>query len=204
MSTNDIAEEIVFVCRRLYEKGLIAGADGNVSARDPASGHILITPSGVHKGFLKKDELLLLNADGAVLKGKGRPSSELAVHLEIYRADSSANAVVHTHAPWAMALSLSGRGLLPHSMIEAEMLLGRVVEVPFYLPGSQELADAVVLAIKNGPVQLLAHHGAISRGATLRQAFELMECLEHNARIQALAHLLGGARAVPIFQGNPH
>lgn len=199
MTMRSLAEEIVIVCRRLYEKGLIAGADGNVSAKDPVSGNILITPSGVHKGFLCADDLLCIRPDGEVLAGKGRPSSELSMHLGIYRADEDAKAVVHTHPPWTMALSLSGRGLLPHSMIEARMLLAHVVEVPFFPPGTQELANAVVSAIKSGPVQILSHHGAVSRGASLQQAFELMECLEHNARIQALSHILGGPASLPDF-----
>ncbi len=197
MMTGALVEAIVTVCHRLYEKGLIAGADGNVSAKDPVSGNILITPSGVHKGFLCVDDLLVVHSNGEVLEGKGRPSSELSMHLGIYRADASTMAVVHTHPPWTMALSLSGRGLLPHSMIEAAMLLSNVVEVPFLPPGTQELANAVVAAIKNGPVQILAHHGVVSRGATLQQAFELMECLEHNAKIQALSHLLGGPALIP-------
>lgn len=199
MTTMSLADGIVSICRRLYEKGLIAGADGNVSAKDPVSGKIFITPSGVHKGFLCADDLLVVQANGELIEGKGRPSSELSMHLGIYRADPSAMAVVHTHPPWTMALSLSGRGLLPHSMIEAAILLGHVVEVPFLPPGTQELANAVVAAIKNGPVQILAHHGAISRGATLQQAFELMECLEHNAKIQAFSHLLGGPAPLPDF-----
>lgn len=200
MKSSTIAEGMVSVCRRLYEKGLIAGADGNVSARDPVSGNILITPSGVHKGFLREADLLTVDLEGHVLAGEGRPSSELSMHLGIYRADSSANAIVHTHPPWAMALSLSGRGFLPHCMIEAEMLLGDIAEVPFYQPGTQALADAVVAVLKNGPVQILAHHGAVSRGAALQQAFELMECLEHNAQIKAISHMLGGAIPLPGYQ----
>lgn len=200
MTMGSLAQDIVNVCRRLYEKGLIAGADGNVSAMDPVSGNILITPSGVHKGFLREADLLTVDLEGHVLAGNGRPSSEFLMHLGIYRADNLANAVVHTHPPWAMALSLSGRGFLPHCMIEAKMLLGDIAEVPFYQPGTQALADAVVAVLKNGPVQILAHHGAISRGKTLQQAFELMECLEHNAQIKAISHMLGGAMPLPGYQ----
>lgn len=198
MKKSSLAEEIVLVCRRLYEKGLIAGADGNVSARDPALGHILITPSGAHKGFLEESDLLTIDLDGRVLAGEGRPSSEVSLHLGIYRSDPSTNAIVHTHPPWTMGLSLSGRGMLPHLMIEARMILGDVMEVPFYPPGSQALADAVVAVIKNGPVQILSHHGAISRGRTLKQAFELMECLEHNAKIKAISHMLGDITPLPM------
>jgi L-fuculose-phosphate aldolase len=189
---------MVLVCRLLYQKGLVAGADGNVSAR-LENGFILTTPAGAHKGLLSENDLVLVDDNGnpAGETGEGRmPSSELPLHLAIYMQDPGTMAVVHTHAPWTMALSLAGLGLAPHLMVEGMMLLGEVPVVGYAPPGSQLLADAVVEVIDKGPAQILAHHGAITRGPGLIKAFELMECLEHNAKITALARLLG--KPVPL------
>lgn len=193
-----LRRSMVLVCRLLYQKGLVAGADGNVSAR-LGNGLILTTPAGAHKGLLSGDALVLVDDNGGIAgknKNGQRPSSELPLHLAIYRQDPGAMAVVHTHAPWTMALSLAGIGLSPHLMVEGMMLLGEVPVVDYAPPGSRLLADSVVGVLDKGPAHILAHHGAITRGPGLMKAFELMECLEHNAKITALARLLG--KPVPL------
>lgn len=193
---SELRPQVIKVCRQLYNKGLIAAADGNVSVR-LAGEDILITPSGVHKGFLNEADLIVVNSEGRVLNGLGRPSSELVMHMAIYKEDQSAKAVVHTHPPWTLALSLSGNQLLPHLLIEGKMFLGEVAIVPFERPGTDALARVVVDALYKGPAQILAHHGAVTKGPTLRKAFELMECLEHAARITALAKMLGEPTSLP-------
>ncbi len=193
---SDLRPEVIKVCRQLYNKGLIAAADGNVSVR-LSGGDILITPSGVHKGFLNEADLVVVDSEGHVLKGLGRPSSELVMHTAIYRQDPGATAVVHTHPPWTLALSLSGNQLSPHLLIEGKMFLGEVTIVPFEMPGTEALARAVVDALHKGPAQILAHHGAVTRGPSLWKAFELMECLEHTSRITALAKMLGEPMPLP-------
>jgi L-fuculose-phosphate aldolase len=195
---SDLRPEVIKVCRQLYNKGLIAAADGNVSLR-LSGGDILITPIGVHKGFLNESDLVVVDSKGYVLKGLGRPSSELIMHTAIYRQYPGAMAVVHTHPPWTLALSLSGNQLLPHLLIEGKMFLGEVTIVPFEKPGTEALARAVVDALHKGPAQILAHHGAVTMGPTLWKAFELMECLEHISRITALAKILG--EPVPLPEG---
>jgi len=192
-----LGPEVIKICRQLYNKDLIAASDGNVSVR-LSEGDILITPGGVHKGFLHEEDLVLVSSEGHVLKGRGRPSSELAMHMAIYRQDPRAMAIVHTHPPWTLALSLSGDQLSPHLLIEGLMFLGEVSMVPFEMPGTEALVSAVVNVLHKGPVQILAHHGAVTRGPTLWKAFELMECLEHTCRIKALAKLLGEPRALPL------
>jgi len=189
---------IVEICRKLYDKGLIAGADGNLSCRISKENRYLVTPSGAHKGFITADDILLVDIHGNVLKGKGRPSSEWAVHRIIYEKDSNCSAIVHTHAPWTLAISLAGIGLEPHLLAEASMLLGRVPLVEYHPPGTEELANAVALVLDQGPAHILAHHGAITRGRDLWQAFQLMECLEHSAKITALARFLGDPSPLPF------
>jgi L-fuculose-phosphate aldolase len=194
----DLRHEVIKVCRQLYNKGLIAAADGNVSVR-LSQGDILITPCGFHKGFLDESELVVVDSEGHILKGRGRPSSELVMHMAIYQKYPEARAVVHTHPPWTLALSLSGNELLPHLLCEGQMLLGEVTIVPFEKPGTEALACAVRDAMHKGPVQILAHHGAVTMGPTLWKAFELMECLEHISRITALAKMLG--EPIPMPEG---
>ena len=193
---SELRLQVIKVCRQLYNKGLIAAADGNVSVR-LAGGDILITPSGVHKGFLNEADLVAVDSKGHVLKGLGRPSSELVMHIAIYQQDPEAMAVVHTHPPWTLALSLSGNQLLPHLLVEGKMFLGDVTIVPFERPGTEALARAVVDALHKGPAQILAHHGAVTKGPTLWKAFELMECLEHTSCITALAKMLGEPAPLP-------
>ena len=193
---SDLRPEVIKVCRQLYNKGLIAAADGNVSVR-LSQGDILITPSGVHKGFLNESDLVAVDSEGHVLKGLGRPSSELVMHMAIYQKYREVGAVVHTHPPWTLALSLSGSELLSHLVFEGQMFLGEVTILPFEKPGTEALACAVRDALHKGPVQILAHHGAVTVGPTLWKAFELMECLEHTSRITALAKMLGDPMLMP-------
>lgn len=181
-------EQIPVICRHLYEKGLLAGADGNVSVRTGDA--VITTPAGAHKGFLQPEHLVATDIDGQVIRGDGRPSSELGMHLAIYEADPGCRAIIHTHAPYALALSMAGMGFDSEKLAETALLLGDVAEVPFQPPGSLELAEAVAVYIDRGPVQILERHGAVSRGPGLMKAFQLMECLEHNARILVMAQLL--------------
>jgi len=197
MNTSDARMEMARVARLLYERGLIAGSDGNVSVRLAPGGPFLVTPSGSHKGMLAEGDILLVDADGRVIEGKGAPTSEFPMHRAIYGRDPDAGAIVHAHPPWTLALFLSGRGLLPHLVSEARMMLGDVAVVPYVEPGGEGLAQAVAREVGRGPVQVLAHHGAVSRAADLEKAFSLMECLEHTSKITALARLLGNPAPLP-------
>lgn len=192
---SKLRTQVINVCKQLYYKGLIAASDGNVSVR-LSGGEILITPSGVHKGFLSETDLVLVNSEGRIIEGSGMPSSELLMHIAIYKQDSKSMAVVHTHPPWTLALSLAGNKLLPHLLIEGQMFLGDVTVVPFERPGTEAFARTVADALNKGPAQILAHHGAVTKGSTLWKAFELMECLEHVAHITAMANILG--KPVPL------
>jgi L-fuculose-phosphate aldolase len=196
LEENRIRRQIIEVCRRLYDKGLIAATDGNVSVR-LSDGSILVTPSGRHKGFLNESDLIVIDQKGHVLDGDGRPSSESAMHLAIYKEDPDSMAVVHTHPPWTLALSLSDRWLSSHFLIESKIFLGKIGIVPFRMPGTEALAQEVAKALHQGPVQILAHHGAVTRGTSLWEAFNLMECLEHSSRIVALARMLGEPEPLP-------
>jgi L-fuculose-phosphate aldolase len=190
VSQQSLAEEIVAVCCRLYDRGLIAGQDGNVSVR-LRSGHILVTPSGLSKVDVRPDDLVELTPDGAQVTEGPAASSEVGMHLRIYRERPDVSAVVHAHPPVATAFGVAGRDFMDAVLPEVIFHLGRVPLVPFALPGTPALADAMAPYLADHDAFLLASHGATTVGPTLRLAHQRMESLEHAARILLAAQQIG-------------
>lgn len=192
MSRETLADEIVAVCCRLYDRGLIAGQDGNVSVR-LSSGHILVTPSGLSKVDVTPDDLVELTAEGEQVTGGPAASSEIGMHLRIYRERPDVRAIVHAHPPIATAFGVVGRDFMDAVLPEVIFHLGRVPLVPFALPGTPALGDAMAPYLADHDAFLLASHGATTVGPTLRLAHQRMESLEHSARILHAASQIGSA-----------
>ena len=190
MSRTRISEEIVTVCRRLYERGLIAGQDGNVSVRLDG-GHILVTPAGLSKVDVTVDSLVELAPDGSPVTLGRSASSEVGMHLCIYRARPDVRAVVHAHPPVATAFGVAGRDFMDAVLPEVIFHLGSVPLVPFALPGTPALGDAMAPYLAEHDAFLLASHGATTVGPSLRLAHQRMESLEHAARILHAASMIG-------------
>ena len=190
MSRRSRAEEIADVCRRLYQRGLIAGQDGNVSVR-LRSGHILVTPSGLSKADVTPGALVELTADGVQVTRGPDASSEVGMHLRIYRDRPDVRAIVHAHPPVATAFGVAGRDFMDEVLPEVIFHLGRVPLVPFALPGTPALGDAMAPYLARHDAFLLASHGATTVGPTLRLAHQRMESLEHGARILHAALQIG-------------
>ena len=182
--------EIIRICRRLYERGLIAGQEGNVSARLP-DGNVLITPAGASKVDLHEADLVVVSPTGQRVAGSGRPSSELGMHLRIYQLRRDARAVVHAHPPFATALAVAGEDLMAPVLPEVVVQTGGVPLVPYATPGTPALAAAIEPFLSRHDAFLMANHGATSFGSTLSIAHQRMETLEHAARIVFLARVLG-------------
>ncbi len=178
------------ICKAMYHKGMFAGTDGNVSIRLPQNSGILVTSSGVHKGFLEKKHLVAVDWHGNIICGSGDPTSELPLHQEIYRADENTGAIIHTHAPWTTALNLAGIMLATEKLVEAKALLKQVPVVPYHPPGTLELAKVTAKKIGKGPALILERHGAVTFGENIEKAFCYMECLEHSAKIIAISRML--------------
>ena len=178
------AREIVMVCRRLYERGLIAGQDGNVTVRIGPD-RVLVTPAGFSKVDVRLRDLVELTLAGTRRGGASgvRPSSEVAVHLAAYRARPDVRAVVHAHPPLATAFAVAGEAIDDAALAELQYGIGRVPVVPFAPPGSLELAQRVATFLVSHDVVLLANHGAVAVGPSLLAAHQRMESLEHAARI---------------------
>ena len=190
MSRETLAEEIVAVCCRLYDRGLIAGQDGNVSVR-LATGHILVTPAGLSKVDVAPDSLVELTPEGRQVTAGPAASSEVGMHLRIYRERPDVRAVVHAHPPVATAYGAVGRDFMDAVLPEVIFHLGRVPLVPFALPGTPALGDAMAPYLADHDAFLLASHGATTVGPSLRLAHQRMESLEHAARILFAAAQLG-------------
>ena len=188
-------EAIVWVCRRLYSAGLIAGQDGNVSVRLPGD-RILVTPAGMSKVDLRISDLVVLALDGTQLGGRNEPSSEVAVHLEIYAGRPDVGAVVHAHPPTATGFAVAGETLPSNVLPELVYTVGPVALVPYARPGTTALARRFRPLLAECNAWLMANHGAVTVGATLAVAHQRMESLEHAARILLAARAVG--RIVPL------
>lgn len=185
----DLRAEIIEVGRRLYEKGLITAAEGNVSVRTP--GGLLVTAGGVSKGHLTPEQVVATSEEGSAPPGGPRVSSEIAMHVAIYRRRPDVNAIVHAHPPAATAFAVAHLPLDRPILAEAVLLLGPVPLVSYQAPSTGALADAVGEAFAGANAVLLANHGAVAGGETLARAHQRMETLEHLAHVTLLARLLG-------------
>lgn len=185
-----LRQEIVTVCRRLHERGLIAGPDGNVSVR-VSQDRVLVTPTGMAKVDVQAEDLVELALDGRQLGGTRRASSEVRMHLRIYQRRADVQAVVHAHPPTATGFSVAGVSLDDGVLPELIVQVGRVPLIPYVTPGTSALADAFDPYLAQHDAYLMANHGATTVGATLAQAHQRMESLEHAARILLTARLLG-------------
>jgi L-fuculose-phosphate aldolase len=184
------AEAIVRVCRRLYERGLVAGPDGNVSMR-LADGSILVTPRGVSKVDVTPEDLVIVDTNGAVLDGRCSPSSELRMHLKIYQRRADIQAVVHAHPPTATGFAVAGESFMAPVLPEVILQMGEVPLVRYSTPGTDALADSFEPYLDDHDAFLMANHGATTIGTTMELAHQRMESLEHAARILLAARAVG-------------
>lgn len=189
---NDPRRQVAAICRRLYERGLVTSVAGNVSARE--GDRIWIKPSGFALDAVTADDLVAVGLDGHVLEGRHRPSTELPMHLAVYRANAALGAVVHTHSPAATAFAVLGQGLTALTT-EAEMLLGDVPLVPYAAPGSAALGEAVGrrAADPGCRVVLLERHGVVAWAEDVWTACHRAELAEETARVHLLVRLLRAA-----------
>jgi L-fuculose-phosphate aldolase len=185
-----LREEIVGVCRRLYERGLIAGPDGNVSVR-LGDDTVLVTPTGMSKVDVGPDDLVVVGMDGRRVSGYREPSSEVTLHVRIYLRRPDVGAVVHAHPPVATGFAVAGLGFESYVLPELIVQLGVVPLVPYATPGTASLPDACEPYMSAHDAFLLANHGAVTTGPTLLVAHQRMESLEHAARITLVARQLG-------------
>ena len=199
MSTKairDISDKIVKASKELHGHGLVLGTSGNISAKIPGTDTFLMKPSGVYMGLLKPEELVLVTLEGNKIRGESNVSMETPMHAAIYRARKDVQAVVHTHAPTATAFGIARTEILP-LQIELFILLPRGVPIiPFKLPGSKGLAEAVRKKIAEYDAVILENHGIVTVGSTVEAACNLNEMVEEAAKIQFMTMMLAGKTTI--------
>jgi L-fuculose-phosphate aldolase len=193
MRERELRESICDVGRRLHERGFVAAWDGNISARLP-DGAFLCTPTMCSKGRLQPAELCVVDDAGRQLSGPRGRTSEILLHLSIYRHRPDVQAVVHSHAPHVSAFAISEEPLPAGMLAEAEYFLGSVPTVPYTLPGTQQFADSVVPFLGDARALILANHGVVTFGSSLELAWGYTEILDCYCRILLLSRALGRPR----------
>jgi len=193
---HDLQAAMLEVGRLLWAREFIAGTDGNFSARMDDD-HILSTPSGLAKGRLTPNDLVVTDLKGTVISGNHRPSSELRIHLAAYRLRPEIGAVVHAHPKTVVALSLASIDAMFTALPETVVALGLIGSVPYETPGSPALASEMESALENHDAIVMERHGAITLGRNLFEAYERMETLEHAAQTLHLAQTLGSVESLP-------
>jgi L-fuculose-phosphate aldolase len=192
-SEAQLRADIVEVGRRLYARGYTASNDGNISVRLDAA-RLLMTPKSVCKGFMEPSMMCITDLDGKKLAGDRDPSSEMQMHLEVYRQRPDVQAVVHAHPPIATAFAVAGIPLDRAVLAEVVTTLGSVPIADYATPSTKELPQAVSKYIKAHDGMLLANHGALTVGTDVLSAYYKMETIEHFAHISFIARMLGGER----------
>lgn len=198
-SDAELKKEIIAVCQLMDQKNLVAGTEGNVSAR-AEDGTILMTPSGYNKGDITEDMLIRLDLEANVLEGEFAPTSEKYMHLEFYRQRPKAMGVAHGHPIFSTAFAAAGRDL-PHNILpELVAVIGHIVTVPYGRPSSAKLAASIAPYVLRHNVFLLQNHGATAVGSSVRDAFHRLQVAESYAKTVWAAEAIGGVQAMTMAQ----
>lgn len=199
----DLRQLMCRIGELMHRQGYIDGASGNLSARLDDE-RILVTPSGLAKGFMQPDELIIINFEGERIDTPTeanthlRPTSEITMHLECYRQRDDVQGVVHAHPAHCIALTIAGYDFNQCLIPEMVVMLGIIPVTDYAHPASTENRDAITGLIAQHDAILLAHHGSLTVAESLWDAYLLLESLEHGARILHLVEQLGGAKsAIP-------
>jgi len=192
---SSLRADIVEVGRRMYARGYTASNDGNISVRLGAD-RLLMTPKSVCKGFMTPDMMCVTDLDGRKLQGDRDPSSEMLMHLEVYRQRQDVRAVVHAHPPIATGFAVAGIPLNRAVLAEVLTTLGSIPIAEYATPSTRELPEAVRKYVRAHDGMLLANHGALTLGVDLFSAYYKMETIEHFAKISLVARLLGNENLI--------
>jgi len=195
MDETQARKLIIEIGKLLYERSYVVSSDGNISCRLDEN-RILATPTMTCKGRMSEDGLAITDLDGKPLNDK-KASSELAMHLLIYKMRPDINAVCHAHPPHGTAFSVAGLAIDAPILSEVILTLGCVPLTDYGTPSTSELTDSMKSFVEHHNALLMANHGAVAYGVDLWQAFDRLETLEHTAKIAILSRALGGANNLP-------
>lgn len=190
---DQLRTDLVRFARGLSRLGFAPGTSGNLSVR-LESQRLLITPTGVSKGLVRRADMVIVDLHGRLLAGTRNPTSEMGMHLAIYQRRNDVGAVIHAHPPIATAFACSGRALDEVLCQEASMTVGTVPLARYATTGTDDVAASLTPHLPQHDAVLLENHGAVSFGTTLLDAFMKMETVEHLAHVALVAHQLGSPR----------
>ncbi|MFQ6676650.1 MAG: class II aldolase/adducin family protein [Fidelibacterota bacterium] len=185
---SSVKQSIVALCHQLYEKGFVVANDGNVSIREGAG--IYVTGAGTYFARMDESQVVKVNESGEISSGGPsgvRPTSEIAMHLEVYRRRKEIRAVIHAHSPYATAFSMAGRERIDCMLTEMRYTLGSVPIAPFARPGTEEVPLSIRDLVKDHDALILSNHGVVTLGRSLDEAYWNLERVEHFARVCYLA-----------------
>jgi L-fuculose-phosphate aldolase len=183
-------EEIVHYGRMLHERGFVAAMDGNLSVRLEGD-RILVTPTCVSKGAMRPRDMVIVDLDGQQVAGRRNVTSEIGMHLLVYRTRPDIQAIVHAHPPTATGFAAAGIALTEPLVCEVVMGLGCIPLARYGTPGTSELAQTLEPYVPSYDAILMSNHGVVTYGDTLEHAYMKMETVEHFAQIALVTHLLG-------------
>ena len=192
-SEAELRELICELGRRLYDKNLVSATDGNISVV-LGEDRYLITPSGVSKGYMQPEDIIIANAAGEKVSGAGKVSSEFFTHLAAYEERPEIRAVVHAHPPKAVGCTLAGYSLTDYILPEVVFAIGGIPVAEYATPGTIEGAGVIRELIRDCDALMLDRHGAVTVGLDLMDAYFKMEKIEHAAETIITAHTLGTPR----------
>ncbi len=187
---NSVKEQIINICKRMYDKQYVVATSGNVSIRVDKN-FFIITPSGFRKEELTISDLVLCDNSGRVIEGKHKPSSEILSHVKIYSKRSDINAIIHAHATYCVACSINDFSLENSILPEVTLMAGSIPTSKYVTPGTNELATEIEHLIENRECVILKRHGLITTGQSLIEAFNRLETVEHAAKIIYLVKQYG-------------
>ncbi|MDG3004520.1 class II aldolase/adducin family protein [Paludisphaera mucosa] len=190
MNEWKLREMMCEIGRRIYDKGFAAANDGNISYR-LSEDRVLCTPTRVSKGFMKPDDLCIIDMEGKQISGKRKRSSEMLLHLAALKARPDMRSCVHCHPPHATAFAVAKEPIPKCVLPEIEVFLGEVAISPYETPGGQKFADTILPYVKDTETILLANHGTITLGVDLEDAYFKTEIIDAYCRILLLAKQLG-------------
>ena len=192
MNDKQAKQWILEIGKRMYDKDYVSSNDGNITVMTD-EGYIWATPTGVSKGHMTEDMLLKMDIDGNVVEGTYKPTSEIKMHLRVFKENPEVKSVTHAHPPFATAFAICHRPIDKPYLIEAVIGLGAIPVAPYALPGTQEVPDSVAPFCKDYNGCLLANHGLLTWGATPEQAFFRMESAEMVAKTYSIVPSVGKA-----------
>jgi L-fuculose-phosphate aldolase len=192
-------QAIIETCRWMHQRGYISGTEGNVSIRI-SKRLIMMTPSGKNKGFLKPDDLVVLNESGNQIKGRQKPTSEYRLHLQVYKMRDDVNAVIHAHPKAAIAATIAGVSLAKCILPETILSFGSIPTADYATPTTEDVPLVLSRYIPVYNAIMMDRHGSLTLGSTIEEAYNRLESLEHTAEITLTARLLGPLKSLPATE----